>query len=101
MPLLVSFYRPSISGDGQVRQVEAYQSIALNATTTARPAGERGMLARCFNSETSPIRIAWGTTPDAAASAATAATTAGIVVGAGQALDIALDGAESISAKAV
>ena len=101
MPLLVSVFRANANGDLAPREVLSYESIALNSQTAALPAEARGLFAQCFNSETVPVRIAWGTTPDAAAATATSATTAGLVVGAGQAVRIPLQGGERISAKAL
>jgi hypothetical protein len=53
------------------------------------------------NAETSMILVAFGTTPDAAATAETAATSAGVPLGAGAVMALMVKENDKISAKAL
>ncbi len=82
MTIVVSFIRaaPQYSASG-VNSVRVRENLAPNGTTTAT--AEEGEFVVIGNAETSMIAAAWGTTPDAAAVASNAATTAGMPVPAG------------------
>lgn len=101
MPLHVSCFRADSNWSGGVRQVLSYESVALDGETAARSSSESNVAAYLYNSETAAVRVAWGTTPDATATAATSATTAAIVVGPNEDLTISLYGAEKIAVKAL
>lgn len=84
MAAYVSFLAPqSKEAASGARAVRVRESLAVPGTTTATVV-ENGEMVIVVNGEASPIFVAWGTTPDAAAAAATAATTAGLAVPAGQ-----------------
>jgi hypothetical protein len=83
MTVVVSFVKPhtrgGVTGMGRVRVRE---NITIPGTTTA--ALDEGEIVIIGNAETSMVAIAWGTTPDAAATAENFPTTsAGVCVGAG------------------
>lgn len=83
-------------GVGNVRVREA---ITIPGETTAKAAaGEAVMI---FNGEGSPVLVAHGSSPDAAATAATGATTAGAPVGSNQSLVLVPAVDAKISVKAL
>jgi len=85
MSVVVSFLTPkgvgSVSSPG-IGDVRVRETLALNGTTTA--AANEGEVVIIGNTETSMVFAAFGTTPNAAASASTSATSAGFPIGAGQ-----------------
>lgn len=83
MTIVVSFVSagPAGAGGNGVARVRKQERIALNGTTTAT--SEPGDAIIIGNGESSMIAVAFGTTPDAAALDATAATSAGFPVAAG------------------
>lgn len=87
MTVVVSFVKPkgigSVHAPG-VGTVRIRENIALPGTTTGTLA--EGEVALVANAETSMVAAALGTTPDAAATASTVATQAGVGVGAGQSM---------------
>jgi hypothetical protein len=83
MSVTISFMRAATAGAGAaavstVRKKEVV-TIGNSTTITALP-GEVGWV---YNGETSGILVAWGSSPDAQATTATSATTAGFAVPAG------------------
>jgi hypothetical protein len=102
MTVYVSFCQPgsigSIHAPG-VGAIRVRESLTIPASTTATFAD--GELAIVFNGESAPVFIAFGTTPDAAATAASAVTTAGVVVAAGGWLPIVGKAGDKINAKAI
>ena len=84
MTVTVSFVKPrgvaSLCSPG-IGFCRVAEDLALTETTTAsREEGETVIVA---NGETSMIRVAFGTTPDAATGTATSATSAGVPIPAG------------------
>lgn len=88
MTVTVSFVTPALNGVGPgigIGRVRVKEVVTVPGTTTAVAlAGEFVIVG---NGETTMSAVAVGTTPDAAATAETAATTAGYPVGAGQVSD--------------
>lgn len=100
MPAVISF----ISTDGAssinvqlISDVRVTESKAIPGTTTAAAVGREAAL--IVNTEASAIMVAWGTTPDAAALAKTALTTAGVCIPSGQSIVVALPIGAKINAK--
>jgi hypothetical protein len=81
MTVVVSFIRPGGAGVVGVDKVRVRENVTIPGSTTAR--AEDGEIVVIGNAETSMVAAAWGTTPDAAATAETSATTAGFCIGAG------------------
>lgn len=81
MTVVVSFVKPQGAGVVGMGRVRIRENISVPGTTTN--AAEDGEIIIIGNAETSPVNAAWGTTPDAAATAASAATTAGVPIFAG------------------
>lgn len=81
MTVVVSFVKPQGAGVIGMGRVRVRENIAIPGSTTAL--AEDGEVIIIGNAETSMVAAAWGTTPDAAALAATAVTTAGVPIGAG------------------
>jgi hypothetical protein len=102
MPLIVSFGKPAYIGSigtiglGRVRISE---TVALDGVSAA--AASDGEIAIITNTEASAIGIAMGTTPDAAALNATAATSARTAIGSGQTFVVSVEAGDKISAKAL
>jgi hypothetical protein len=82
-----------------IGQVRARESLTIPASTTATFAN--GEVAIVVNGESTAVAIAFGTTPDAAATAASAATTAGVVIAAGGWLPIVGKVGDKINAKSI
>jgi hypothetical protein len=85
MAVQVIFFKPRGSGFGQapvVGEIRAREAVTIPNTTTATV--RDGELVMVLNEETAAVLVAYGSTPDAAATAATAATSAGFPVAAGQ-----------------
>ena len=83
MSVTVSFLRPATAGAGasSARSVRKMEIVTLgNATTITAESGE---IAWVYNGETSGILVAYGSTPNAQATTATALTTAGLAIPAG------------------
>lgn len=102
MTVFVSFIQPGALGSIHAPGVGAArvrESLTIPATTTAAFAD--GELAIVFNNESAPVFVAFGTTPDAAATASGSATTAGVTIGAGSWLPIVGKAGDKINAKAV
>ena len=100
MTVVVSFVRPRGAGVIGMGGVRVREDITIPGSTTATR--QEGEIVIIGNAETSMVAVAWGTTPDAAATASTAATTAGVCVGAG-AVSYPIDPAvgDKINVKAV
>lgn len=83
MTVVVSFIRQAARGleASGVGDVRVRENVTIPGTTTATL--EAGELVLIGNAETSMVAVAFGTTPDAAATAKTAATSAGMPVAAG------------------
>jgi len=88
MTVTVSFVTPAINGSGPgvgIGRVRVKEVVTIPGTTTATAlAGEFVLVG---NGEATMSAVAFGSTPDAAATAETAATSAGYPVGAGQVSD--------------
>ena len=102
MAVIVSFV--TIKGAGSVsspaiHRCRARESLALNGVTTG--ATQENELLFIANNEASMVFVAWGTTPDAAAAAESAASSAGISVPAGQSFAVFPPEDSKVSAKAV
>ena len=83
MSAVVSFLRVASAGGGasaawRIRKKEVL-SVASSSTITA----QAGEFAHVFNTETTAILAAYGSTPDAQATTETSATSAGITIGSG------------------
>lgn len=63
--------------------ISLVESVATPASDTATAAYASGGWFIVFNGEAGAIKLAWGTTPDADATAATSATTAFLVIASG------------------
>lgn len=85
MAVHVTFFTPkgvgSIHAPG-IGAVRAREALALDGTTTA--ASRDGESILVFNAEASAVLVAFGPTPDAAATAEGAATSAAVPIAAGQ-----------------
>lgn len=81
MTVVVSFVKPQGAGVIGMGKVRVRENITIPGTTTAT--AQEGEIVIVGNAETTMVAVAWGTTPDAAALAETAATSAGVCVGAG------------------
>lgn len=83
MTVSVSFIVGKLYETGAVcvERVRAMETVAVAGTTTGT--ARAGELIIVGNAESSMIRVAYGTTPDADATAETGATSAGFPVGAG------------------
>lgn len=101
MPVIVCFATPgglgTINAVG-VGRVRAAESLALNGTTTASV--QDGEIVLLCSTEASTVLGAHGTTPDAAATAATAATSAGFPIPAGVLVPVAAAVGSKINVKA-
>ncbi|MGL4297116.1 MAG: hypothetical protein ACRCTG_15495 [Aestuariivirga sp.] len=97
MPLLVSYARVTQLGCEAVGDILGYENIAAGSSTTARPAGEVGVVAICLNTETLPGRVAFGASPDATAAAKGNGTTAALAIAAGERVILALGGGDRIN----
>ncbi len=97
MPLLISVYRPSVSGEAYPAQVMTYEKIAGGATSAVIDAELRAVRVKVHNTETAAGRIAWGTTPDATAASSTSVTTAGFPIGPNESQHLVLDGGQKIN----
>jgi len=100
--VVVSFVTPkgvgSINAPG-IGAVRVREDIALDGTTTATV--QDGEVVLIGNAESDMVAVAFGTTPDPDATAATAATSAGVPVGAGQIGLLCPKPADKIAAKAL
>jgi hypothetical protein len=84
MTVTVSFFKPTspgAAGAAGVGFIRVRETIAIPGSTTAT--AEAGEYVVVLNEEASAVLVAHGTTPDAAAAAATSVTTAGFPVEAG------------------
>lgn len=85
MSVLVSFMTPKATGIGPVTgigDVRTTETLELGGTTTAQAAANEIVIVA--NEEAATILVAFGKTPDAAATTETSNTTAGFPVAAGQ-----------------
>jgi len=102
MAAYVTFFKPSGLGSthaptlGLMRAMEA---VAAGSTSTG--AAQDGEAVHVFNNETTAIYAAVGTTPVANAAASTAATSAGVVIGAGAFQVIATHTGDKVAIAAV
>lgn len=79
MAVFVTFVVTAASGPiGQVARVVARESITIPGTTTRKV--QSGETVIVHNAAAAAVAVAWGSSPDAAATAETSATTAGIPV---------------------
>jgi len=102
MAVIVSFIRPG--GLGSVHAVgigacRVRETLALNGTTTA--ALEDGEIAVLCSTETTTVLGAFGVTPDAAAAASTAVTSAGFPLPVGMIVPVAGLAGSKINVKAM
>lgn len=82
MTVVVSFVKPHGAGVVGMGRVRVRENITIPGTTIATR--QDGEIVIIGNAETSMVAVAWGTTPDAAATAETPdVTTAGVAVAAG------------------
>ncbi|MGJ5032335.1 hypothetical protein ACQR1I_36240 [Bradyrhizobium sp. HKCCYLS2038] len=81
MTVVVSFIKAKAGGVTGMGRVRARENITIPGSTTT--AAEEGDLIIIGNSETSMVAVAWGSTPDAAATAESTTTSAGVCVGPG------------------
>lgn len=102
MTVVVSFVRPyavgSVNAPG-VGEVRIRENITIPGTTTATL--QDGEFAIVMNGEADPVAAALGTTPDAAATASTAATQAGVGIGAGASLTFGGKPGDKVNVKAL
>jgi len=102
MTVFASFAKPSGMGSIHapgIGSIRARESLTIPATTST--AFVDGEVAIVFNNESAPVFVAFGTTPDAAAGAASAATTAGVTIAAGAWLPIIGKAGDKINVKPV
>lgn len=78
----------SSAGVGPVRISE---SVAVNGTTTASAQDNEVVL--IYNGEATGVMVAWGSTPDGATTTSTSASTAALVIPAGQMSEAIVPGA--------
>lgn len=79
MSIFVSFIRPSGRGFATgIKLCRVRETLAINDTTAA--VAEDGEMVLIENGETTPVFVAWGSTPDASAAASTTSTSAGITI---------------------
>lgn len=85
MAVTVTFFKPkgigSVHAPG-VGEIRARESVTIPGTTTATV--QDGECVVVLNEESDAVLVAHGTTPDAAASPATSATSAGFPVATGE-----------------
>lgn len=103
MSVIISFCKTKgirgNSGNPAIASVRIREDEALDGVTTATV--EDGEVVLIGNNETSMISVAFGTTPDADATAATALTSAGVPVPAGLVLALTPPTGSKISVKAL
>lgn len=101
MPVKVSFMRPGTLGSVDavaVGSCRICETITVPGSTTA--AAQPGEIVVLVSTEGTPVVCAHGTTPDAAATAQTAATTAGYGVTSDSMVAIAVQSGDRINIKA-
>jgi hypothetical protein len=102
MTVFVTFAKPGALGSVHAPGVGAArvrESLTIPATTAGAFAD--GEMAIVVNGEASSVAVATGSTPDAAAAAATVGTTAGVVIPAGGWLPIVGKVGDMINVKAI
>lgn len=102
MTVVVSFVTPRSVGSIQVQAIgeaRVRENITVPGSTTATL--QAGEIVIVGNGESGMVAAAMGTTPDAAATASTSATSAGVPVGPGAVIALAPEIGEKINIKAV
>ena len=102
MAVIVSFATPKGIGSihsPHIGAVRAREDITVPGSTTA--AAQNGEIAVIANGEASIVAAAFGTTPDAAATAETTATSAGFGIPAGAVVMVPLKTGDKINIKAL
>ena len=102
MAVIVAFAKPTGLGSAHapgVGQARVMESLALDGTTTATFAD--GEFAWVLNAESSAVLVATGATPNAQATAATVATTAGVGIAAGGVLPLVGKPGDKVNVKAL
>lgn len=97
MSAVVCFVKAVSGGAGSSAAGVIRKKEVLTVPSTSTITAEAGEFAIVLNTETTAILVAYGSTPDAQAATATAATTAGLGVPSG--LDSALLGPLALGAK--
>jgi len=97
MSAVVCFVRAVSGGGGTAAAGAIRKKEVLTVPSTSTITAEAGEFAIVLNTEATGILVAYGSTPDAQATTATSATTAGLGIPAG--LDSALLGPLAIGAK--
>lgn len=82
MPVIMSLVSAPKSGGAPYCIDQAFQTISV-AVGGASAALTSGGIVSLFNSEASPVRVAWGSTPNTATTTKTAASSAYYVIPAG------------------
>lgn len=101
MPVKVSFMRPGTMGSVNAVAIgtcRVCETITVPGTTTATALP--GEIAYLVNTEAAAVVVANGTAPDAAATAATAATSEGFGVSVGNDVALVLNGGDKVNIKA-
>lgn len=102
MPLIVTFMTAGNIGSvnnlvgGKGRLTE---SVALGGTSTGT--AESGEFAMLFNTETDPIQVAHGTTPNSGATAGTLATSSYYIIGASEGWPVEVSPNDKFAAQAI
>jgi hypothetical protein len=103
MSVIVTFCKAKgIRGSAQnpaVAEARVRETLALNNSTTATITD--GEIVLVGNNESAMILAAFGSTPDAAATAETAQTSAGVPIGAGQVMALRPPAGTKINVKAL
>jgi hypothetical protein len=100
MPVKVSMGKPTLVGNLAVLafgQFRVSETIAVGATTTI--VAQAGEIAVLLSTEASAVNAAHGPVPDAAATTATSATSAGYGLPPGTPYPVALQAGDKISVK--
>ena len=101
MPVKVSFMRPGPMGSVNAVAIGACricETITVPGSTTA--SAQEGEIVLLVSSESTAVVVAHGTTPDAAATAQTAATSAGYGLSSDSYMPVAVKTGDKISIKA-
>jgi hypothetical protein len=102
MTVQVSFLTPAGAGSINapiIGDIRVREPVSVGSSTTAT--AQAGEVAMVYNGETGPIWIAHGTSPDAATTASTATSSAGVTLGPAERAAIALKAGSKINVKAV
>lgn len=100
MPVKISMGKPSLVGNLSVLafgQFRVSETVSVGGTTTIT--AQQGEIALLVSTESGTVNASHGVTPDAAATAATAATSAGYGVPPGVPYPVALQPGDKINIK--